>query len=687
MGRPKGSKNKKTLEKMKKTSTPKSSIAAAAGGGADGKSEKKRGRGRPPKKKMNTTFKTKNAITKKNLVVKSNSSSTISKKTTKKKRGRPPKTPEPKTTTTSTAPEKGIVIRKEFELITTAEKNRLHRGATGGRGRGRGRGGGRGRGRPPALPKDVVLKRLVLQSKGVEKKRGRGRPPKTTQTTTEKRKPGRPRKEPSSAAPVAILPKKSPGRPRKNSARVMPPQQQKKQSRSVPQSTQTTEKRKPGRPRKEPSAAATVAILPKKSPGRPRKNPARVMPPQQQKKQSRSRDVNLHALESYPTMEMNENVSRAMTLTMGLPYAAKFVPISRNGAFKPAVRKTPPPPSLGEVIETPSKRGRGRPPKEKSVETTTTANETRQKPHQGIGRPPSAPVRTTTTTTTATTTINAKATTTTTAAQSRWRLDYHRIVVTGGTRGIGRACAEEFLGLGAKVFVCGRTQKSVNVAVSEMRKKFGANKVSGIDADITTKEGRSKVLLMCDEFFGANSFDVLVNNAGWNNRQAITAQTAEDFQQIMDVNFAAPYFMCVASAERLYRSSKNPSVINVSSVAGLSSTGSGVAYAASKAALAQLTKTLACEWAPQVRSNCVAPWVTKTEMLAKALKANANSLRKAEKSTPLGRAAEVTDIAAAVAFLAMPCSRYINGQIIAVDGGLLCEAHQGDCARVGPLAR
>ena len=77
-----------------------------------------------------------------------------------------------------------------------------------------------------------------------------------------------------------------------------------------------------------------------------------------------------------------------MTLTMGLPYAEKFVTISRNGAFKPAVRKTQPPPSLGEVIETPSKRGRGRPPKEKSVETTTTTNEIRQKPHQGIGRPP-----------------------------------------------------------------------------------------------------------------------------------------------------------------------------------------------------------------------------------------------------------------------------------------------------------
>tara|TARA_B100000519_G_C14213696_1_gene423882 strand:+ start:458 stop:1549 length:1092 start_codon:yes stop_codon:yes gene_type:complete len=362
---------------------------------------------------------------------------------------------------------------------------------------------------------------------------------------------------------------------------------------------------------------------------------------------------------------INENVSRAMTLTMGLPYAEKNVP--KEGAFK-SVRKTPSPPSLDEFVKMPSNRGRGRPSKNiKSVETMT---ETNISPQQGIGRPPIVPN-----------------TTTITATQSRWRLDFQRILVTGGTRGIGRACAEEFLGLGAKVFVCARTQKSVNVAVSEMRKKFGANKVSGVDADITTKEGRSKILLMCDEFFGANSFDVLVNNAGWNNRQTITTQTAQDFQQIMDINFAAPYFMCADSAERLCRSSKNPSVINVSSVAGLLSTGSGVAYAASKAALVQLTKTLACEWAPQVRSNCVAPWVTKTEMLAKAVKANANSLRKAEKSTPLGRAAEVMDVASAVAFLAMPCSRYINGQTIVVDGGLLCEAHQGDCARTGPLAR
>jgi Tropinone reductase 1 len=731
---------------------------------------KKRGPGRPPKKKNKKVVV---AVEKKKKIIATSSLKTTSSTIVKKRGpGRPPKSATKMTTSTSGAP---VVVRKEFELITTAEKKKKSdndgsppilssssafaaaaaRNATieGGRGRGRGggrgnagRGGGRGRGRgrPPALPKDGVLKRLVLQSKGVEKqkkkkKRGPGRPPKTPKTTTKV---------------IAAAKKKTPAKVRVKKAAVTRRKRDNFQKLTVSSSSVvgvikrgadgkletvidgrmrfcpldtcelklststelikhlenahgvrakslqdfkrelelSTQKRGPGRPPKKEPSTATLAVLPKKSPGRPRKIAESTVPPQQQNQQHQSLSVPQSPLLKSSSMVINENVSRAMTLTMGLPYAEKNIP--KEGAFK-SVRRTPPPPNLSEVIDTPSKRGRGRPPKakRKSIQTTTTTNAMLQKPTPEIGLPPLPPVATTTAAAAAgaaaahATTVTTTTTTTTTATQSRWRLDYHRIVVTGGTRGIGRACAEEFLGLGAKVFVCGRTQKSVNVAVSEMRKKFGANKVSGIDADITTKEGRSKVLLTCDEFFGANSFDVLVNNAGWNNRQAITAQTAEDFQQIMDINFAAPYFMCVASAERLYRSSKNPSVINVSSVAGLVSTGSGVAYAASKAALVQLTKALACEWAPQVRSNCVAPWVTKTEMLAKAVKANANSLRKAEKSTPLGRAAEVTDVAAAVAFLAMPCSRYINGQIIAVDGGLLSEAHQGDCARVGPLAR
>jgi Tropinone reductase 1 len=737
---------------------------------------KKRGPGRPPKKKNTkvvVAVEKKKKKKKKKIIATSSLKTTSSTIVKKRGPGRPSKSATKMTTSTSGAP---VVVRKEFELITTAEKKKKSdndgsppilssssafaaaaaRNATieGGRGRGRGggrgnagRGGGRGRGRgrPPALPKDGVLKRLVLQSKGVEKqkkkkKRGPGRPPKTPKTTTKV---------------IAAAKKKTPAKVRVKKAAVTRRKRDNFQKLTVSSSSVvgvikrgadgkletvidgrmrfcpldtcelklststelikhlenahgvrakslqdfkrelelSTQKRGPGRPPKKEPSTATLAVLPKKSPGRPRKIAESTVPPQQQNQQHQSLSVPQSPLLKSSSMVINENVSRAMTLTMGLPYAEKNIP--KEGAFK-SVRRTPPPPNLSEVIDTPSKRGRGRPPKakRKSIQTTTTTNAMLQKPTPEIGLPPLPPVATTTAaaaagaaaahaTTVTTTTTN----TTTTATQSRWRLDYHRIVVTGGTRGIGRACAEEFLGLGAKVFVCGRTQKSVNVAVSEMRKKFGTNKVSGIDADITTKEGRSKVLLTCDEFFGANSFDVLVNNAGWNNRQAITAQTAEDFQQIMDINFAAPYFMCVASAERLYRSSKNPSVINVSSVAGLVSTGSGVAYAASKAALVQLTKALACEWAPQVRSNCVAPWVTKTEMLAKAVKANANSLRKAEKSTPLGRAAEVTDVAAAVAFLAMPCSRYINGQIIAVDGGLLSEAHQGDCARVGPLAR
>ena len=421
-------------------------------------------------------------------------------------------------------------------------------------------------------------------------------------------------------------------------------------------------------------AAAAVLVSPKKTRGRPRKD-----------NNNNNNNNNMNP-KNAPTAAINANVSRAMMLPMRMPISEKNGP--KEGAFQIVKKKTPQPPSDKElepssenVTPVGAKRGRGRPPKNK-----TTAPAVQQVAAVATVSKINNNMNIQTTTTSARTAPSPSSIpTTATTNQTRWRLDFHRVLITGGTRGIGRACAEEFLALGAKVFVCGKTEENVKIAVTEMRQKFGSHKVSGIDADICTKEGRTKVLITCDEFFGTNSFDVLVNNAGWNNRQPIHSQTQEDFQQIMDINFAAPYFMCVESGERLYRSSKNPSVINVSSVAGLLSTGSGVAYAASKAALIQLTKTLACEWAPTVRSNCVAPWVTKTEMLAKA--ASNDSLRKAEKSTPLGRAAEVTDVAAAVAFLAMPCSRYINGQTIAVDGGLLCEAHQGDCARVGPIAR
>jgi len=121
-------------------------------------------------------------------------------------------------------------------------------------------------------------------------------------------------------------------------------------------------------------------------------------------------------------------------------------------------------------------------------------------------------------------------------------------------------------------------------------------------------------------------------------------------------------------------------VVNVASVAGIRSTGTGIAYGSTKAALIHLTKTLACEWAKRnIRVNCVAPWMTRTPMLEQALGSNAQNLEKAEKWTPMGRLARPEEVAAPIAFLCMPCSGYITGQCLSVDGGLTAQGFHGPC--------
>ena len=121
--------------------------------------------------------------------------------------------------------------------------------------------------------------------------------------------------------------------------------------------------------------------------------------------------------------------------------------------------------------------------------------------------------------------------------------------------------------------------------------------------------------------------------------------------------------------------------MNVSSVAGLTSTGSGAIYAMSKAAVVQLTRALACEWAPfGFRVNCVAPWVTMTPLLAQAIERAPGAADKAAQGTPLKRVAQPEEIASAIAFLLLPASSYITGETLTVDGGLLANGFAGPCA-------
>jgi len=170
-----------------------------------------------------------------------------------------------------------------------------------------------------------------------------------------------------------------------------------------------------------------------------------------------------------------------------------------------------------------------------------------------------------------------------------------------------------------------------------------------------------------------------VNNAGTNVRRSVLESSQEEYDSIVSTNMDSTYWVC-KEAHRLLARSSRPTIVNVSSVAGLTSTGSGAIYAMSKAAVVQLTKALACEWAGAgIRVNCVAPWVTMTPLLAQAIERSPGAADKAAQGTPLKRVAQPEEIASAIAFLLLPASSYVTAHTLVVDGGLSAQGFAGPC--------
>ena len=133
---------------------------------------------------------------------------------------------------------------------------------------------------------------------------------------------------------------------------------------------------------------------------------------------------------------------------------------------------------------------------------------------------------------------------------------------------------------------------------------------------------------------------------------------------------------------------RSRSVVNVSSLAGVRSSGTGVIYAMTKAAMNHMAEALACEWAPYgIRVNAVAPWMAMTPLLQAAVAANPRQLDDVLAATPLGRLGQPGDTAGAVCFLCMPASAYITGQVLSVDGGLAAQGFRGPCVVTNATAK
>src|SRR4030095_6462396 len=227
-----------------------------------------------------------------------------------------------------------------------------------------------------------------------------------------------------------------------------------------------------------------------------------------------------------------------------------------------------------------------------------------------------------------------------------------KALVTGASRGIGKAIADELAALGADVFSVSRNYKGVN----------------GKKCDVTDSKQRKELYNYINKKWG--KLDILINNAGTNNRKQIHETTKQEYDELINLNQTSVFELCKLF-HPLLKESGSGAIVNISSVAGETFVGSGVTYAMTKAAINQLTKYLSVQWAPDnIRVNAVAPWYIKTPLTEKYVN-DRNFVERILSRTPAKRIGEPEDVAAAAVFLAMPASSYITGEIIAVDGGFL----------------
>jgi NAD(P)-dependent dehydrogenase (short-subunit alcohol dehydrogenase family) len=239
-------------------------------------------------------------------------------------------------------------------------------------------------------------------------------------------------------------------------------------------------------------------------------------------------------------------------------------------------------------------------------------------------------------------------------------------LVTGATRGIGRAIALELAGRGYAVAAAGRDEERVDAVVGDLA--GGGARAAGFVADLADRSQTESLVERCLARLGR--LDVLVNNAGISNERGIDGETVEGWEETLAVNLTAPFLLARSAREPL-RSSRG-TIVNVGSALGVAAVRNSTAYAAAKAGLHQLTRQLALEFAPDgVRVNCVAPGYIATEMYERAH--DEAERRRIESAHLLGRAGSPAEVASCVAFLASDAAAFVTGACLSVDGGLTVQ--------------
>lgn len=243
-------------------------------------------------------------------------------------------------------------------------------------------------------------------------------------------------------------------------------------------------------------------------------------------------------------------------------------------------------------------------------------------------------------------------------------LENKTAVVTGGSRGIGRAICVELAKEGANIVTCYAKGAAAAEETVALCKEYGVQAIA-IQADIAEKEDVEK--LFAEALKVTGTIEILVNNAGINRDGLLMRMSDDDFNQVIDTNLRGAFY-CMRAASKLMMKKRYGRIVTISSVVGLIGNAGQVNYAASKAGVIGMTKSLAKELGSRnVTANAIAPGFITTDMtdaLPDAVK------EQMAKEIPLARMGQPEDVANAVAFLVSDKASYITGQVLNVDGGM-----------------